>query len=383
MKYWAGFDSISGMNKYIWILFVVCLFSCDEMLLSDEAGTTLHEKLGPPEALKDGWSVSSPSAEQADAAAIAHLIRDLEENSVNVHGVLIAKNGKLIAEAYFDGWHRKRLQSMRSATKSVASTLVGIAIDKGYIRDVNQSVFDFFPEYADLKTPEKEQIQLQHVLSMTAGLSWEQEAFPADDPRNDEDRLEKSSDGFRYLLEKSMLVEPGKVFKYNSGCSDLLLGIVDHATGTEADKFAEEYLFKPLGIQEYGWRKNLNGYPNGGYGLHLFPRDMLKIGQLFLDSGKWNDQRIVSTVWIKQATKEYSKLYEDTGYGFQWWTRENKVGDKLIKRYQAQGMGGQIICVVPELKAVVVMTGTNYNYPGSQIPYNILQSRILPALVPD
>jgi len=297
--------------------------------------------------------------------------------------VLIAKNGKLIVEAYFDGWHGKRLQSMRSATKSVASTLVGIAIDKGYVTDVNQSVFDFFSEYDDLKTPQKEKIQLRHVLSMTAGLSWEQEAFPADDPRNDEDRLEKSSDGFRYLLEKKMVAEPGKVFKYNSGCSDLLLGIVAHATGIEADKFAEEYLFKPLSIQHYGWRRNLNGYPNGGYGLHLFPRDMIKIGQLFLDSGKWKDRQIVSAAWIKQATTPYTQVTQEVGYGFQWWIKENKVGDKIIKRYQAQGMGGQIICVVPELNSVVVLTGINFDNFQSQIPYNILQHRILPALLPE
>jgi CubicO group peptidase (beta-lactamase class C family) len=382
MRYWWVLDSISRMNKYILFLVGICLVSCDEMLLKDEAGITLEEKLSPPEALNDGWSVSSPAAEQVDAVAIESLIRDLQKSSRNIHGVLIAKNGKLIVEAYFDGWHAKRLQSMRSASKSVASTLVGIAIDKGYITDVNQSVFDFFPEYADLNTPQKEKIQLQHVLTMTAGLRWDQERFPDDDPRNDEDQLSKSQDGFRYLLEKSVVIEPGAVFEYNSGCSDLLMGIVDHATGMDAARFSEEYLFKPLGIQNYGWRTNLNGYPNGAFGLHLYPRDMLKIGQLFLDSGIWKDQRIVSAAWIKQATKEYIEVWEDIGYGYQWWIHETQVGDKLIRRYHAQGHGGQVICVVPELNAVVVLTGTNYNV-GHQIPYNLLQTRILPALLPD
>ena len=365
------------------MLIAVCLASCDEMLLNDGAGTTLGEKLDPPEQLDDGWAVSSVATEGAEAAALEDLIREVQKNSVNIHGVLIAKNGKLITEAYFDGWHGKRFQSLRSATKSVASTLVGIAIDKGYVVNVNQGVFDFFPEYADLKTSQKETIQLQHVLSMTAGLSWEQEAFPADDPRNDEEQLGNSSDGFRYLLEKKVVAEPGTLFKYNSGCSDLLLGIVDHSTGMAADKFAEEYLFKPLGIRNYGWRKNLNGYPNGAYGLHLFPRDMIKIGQLFLDSGKWKDQRVVSAAWVKQATTAYSQIGSDYGYGFQWWTRKNNVGGKMIKRYLAQGMGGQIICVVPELNAVVVLTGTNFDNSKSQIPFNILQSRILPALLPN
>jgi len=215
---------------------------------------------------------------------------------------------------------------------------------------------------------------------MRAGLSWEQEAFPVDDPRNDEDQLGKSKDGFRYLLEKKMVAAPGERFEYNSGCSDLLLGIVDHSTGMEADKFAEEYLFKPLGIESYGWRKNLNGYPNGGYGLHMYPRDMTKIGQLFLDSGKWNNQQVVSAAWIKQATQDYSALKEGIGYGFQWWTRSGKIEDKAIKWFQAQGKGGQIICVVPELNSVVVLTGTNFNNSSSQTPYAILQNRILPAL---
>jgi CubicO group peptidase (beta-lactamase class C family) len=362
------------------ILVFFLLLSCDSILLNDESNNARQANSRHPEYLNDGWEVSSPEAEHVDANAVAQLIQALQGDSRNIHGLLIAKNNKLIVEAYFDGWHRKRLQSLRSASKSIASTLVGIAIDKGHIKDVNQSVFDFFPEYGDLNTSEKDKIQLQHVLSMTAGLRWNQDTFPDDDPRNDEHQLEEVNDGFRYLLQKDVVAPPGIIFQYNSGCSDLLLGIVDHSTGMPADKFAEEYLFKPLSITEYGWRKNPNGYPNGAYGLHLYPRDMLKIGQLFLDGGKWKDQQIVSTDWINLATQDYSELGNGVGYGFQWWTREDKVKEKIIRRYHAQGKGGQIICIVPELNAVVVLTGTNYSNAQSQIPYNILLSRILPAL---
>lgn len=384
MNYWWALNSISEMSKSLLILFsAVLLVSCDEFLLEDETGISFEQNLSLPESLGDGWDVSSPGREGADSVALSGLIRDLQSDSRRIHGLLIVKNNKLIVESYFDGWHRNRFQSMRSASKSIASTLVGIAIDKGFIAGIDQSVLDFFPEYADLRTPDKDKIQLQHVLSMTAGLRWEQDLFPPEDPRNDEHQLEESGDGFRYLLEKKVVSTPGKNFKYNSGCSDLLLGIVDHTAKIPADKFAEDYLFKPLGIESYGWRKNKNGYPNGGYGLHMYPRDIIKVGQMFLDSGKWRGNQIVSSSWVKQATKEYISLGAGVGYGFQWWIWNEKIGERIVRRYQAQGMGGQIICVVPEFNAVIVMTGANFDNAHSQRPYTILRNRILPAFTKD
>jgi CubicO group peptidase (beta-lactamase class C family) len=372
------------MSKSLLILFsTVLLFACDEVLLKDDDGISIEQNLSIPESLGDGWDVSSPGREGADSAALFRLIRDLQSDSRHIHGLLIVKNNKLIVESYFDGWHRNRFQSMRSASKSIASTMVGIAIDKGFIAGIDQSVLDFFPEYADLRTADKDKIQLQHVLSMTAGLHWDQDMFPPEDPRNDEYQLEESDDGFRYLLEKNVVSAPGKNFRYNSGCSDLLLGIVDHAAKIPADKFAEDYLFKPLGIESYGWRKNNNGYPNGGYGLHMYPRDIMKVGQMFLDSGKWKGNQIVSSSWVKQATSEYISLDDGVGYGFQWWIWNENIGERIVRRYQAQGKGGQIICVVPEFNAVIVMTGANFDNYYSQIPYAILRNRILPALSSD
>jgi CubicO group peptidase (beta-lactamase class C family) len=384
MNYWWALNFISGMSKSLLILFsIVLLVSCDEVLLKDEAGISIEQNLSIPESLGDGWDVSSPGREGADSAALFRLIRDLQSDSRRIHGLLIVKNNKLIVESYFDGWHRNRLQSMRSASKSIASTLVGIAIDKGFIVGIDQSILDFFPEYADLRTADKDKIQLQHVLSMTAGLHWDQDSFPPEDPRNDEYQLDESDDGFRYLLEKNVVSTPGKNFKYNSGCSDLLLGIVDHTAKISADRFAEDYLFKPLGIESYGWRKSNNGYPNGGYGLHMYPRDIIKVGQMFLDSGKWKGNQIVSSSWVKQATSEYISLDDRVGYGFQWWIWNEKIGEQMVRRYQAQGKGGQIICVVPEFNAVIVMTGANFDNFYSQIPYAILRNRILPALTSD
>src|SRR5690349_16991381 len=154
------------MSKRLIILCsLVLLSSCDEMLLKDEAGISVEQNLSIPEDMGDGWEVSSPGREGADSVALDKLIRDLHGNPMHVHGLLIVKNNKLIVESYFDGWHGRRFQSMRSASKSIASTLVGIAIDKGFIADISQPVLDFFPEYADLRTTDKDKIQLQHVLS--------------------------------------------------------------------------------------------------------------------------------------------------------------------------------------------------------------------------
>jgi CubicO group peptidase (beta-lactamase class C family) len=371
------------MKSYLFVFAFALLFcSCDELLLGEEDQLIpLEENLAPPPVLNDGLDVGSMSDAAVDEVKLRFLITSLQSSTRNIHSVLIVKDGKLILESYFGGWHRKRLQSLRSCSKSVTSALIGIAIDKGYLESENEKVFDVFSEYTDLRSNGKEQIEIRHLMMMSAGLRWDQTHLPEDDPRNDERRLEESDDGFRYTLEQPVVSAPGTMFNYSSGNSDLLAGVVHHVTGEYADDFAEKNLFAPLQIDGWGWKKNRNGHPNAGYGVYLYPRDMIKFGKLFLDSGYWKGNQVISKEWIKRSTGRSINVSNDAlvGYGYQWWVRTWQLQTGTIRTYQAQGNGGQIICVVPEKDAVIVLTGANYGQAGN-LAYSFLANNILPAL---
>jgi CubicO group peptidase (beta-lactamase class C family) len=368
--------------KAIILVISLALISCDSLLLGDEDEIiSLEKNLAVPPQLNDGLEVGPMSESGIKAELIETFISNLQSNSRNIHSVLIIKDGKLVLESYFNGWHRNRMQSIRSVSKSVTSALIGIGIDKGFIESENEKVFDFFPACEDLRTSDKDKILLQHLLMMGSGLDWNQTTFPDNDPRNDEHRLGESDDGFRFVLEKKVIQNPGTVFNYNSGNTDLLAGIIYHSSGMFADEFGEKYLFEPLGINHVGWRKNNNGHPNAAFGIHLYPRDFVKIGKLFLDSGVWDNKQIVSKAWIAKSTtfKMQYPFDNKQRYGYQWWIREWDVDGEKITSFQAQGNGGQVLCVIPALRAVVLLTGRNYG-GDSILPYNYLNNIILPAL---
>ncbi|RAW02867.1 serine hydrolase domain-containing protein [Pseudochryseolinea flava] len=361
---------------------VIAFTSCDSVLLGDDDGVpSREENLATPPFLQDGLAVASMDDEGVDGQRIRELIAQLQTDSRNIHSILILKNNKLVVESYFGGWHRNRFQSLRSATKSVTSALIGIAIDQNYLKNDEVKIFDIFSEYGDLRTEAKETIQLNHILSMSAGLQWDQTRFPDDDPRNDEAKLSESDDGFRYTLEKKYVATPGTLFNYSSGNSDLLAGVIHHTSGSYAHEFAERFLFAPLQIDDYGWRMNRNGHPNAGFGLHLYPRDIMKIGKLFLDSGAWNGRQIISKAWIKKSTSKQIAYPQDPKqfYGYQWWIREWSIQGEIFYTFQAQGNGGQVLCIIPEKRAVILLTGGNYG-ERSQVPYALLRTHLLPAL---
>jgi len=370
------------------LAFALIITSCDEILLgNDEPVISLEENLKPPPALNDGWEVSDLSTQNIEVDRIHNLIAGLQSNPKNIHSLLIIKNGKLVTEAYFDGWNRDRLHSLRSVSKSFISTLVGIAIDKGKIQNVDQKVFDFFPEYADLNNEQKDQMEIRHVLTMSAGLQWDEFTyFGLDDYRNDEYAVERSGDRLKYLLGKEIDHSPGDYFLYNSGLSILQSALIKKSTGESADVFAKKNLFEPLNITNYYLRMNKDGYV-GAVPLFLRPRDMAKLGQVFLDSGKWKDKQIVSADWVAVAsssvisnTSSFAASTPETGYGYNWWTEKFKINNTVIQTFAAEGNGGQYIFVIPVLNAVVVFTGGNYS-TDQGAPFGMMSSVILPAMM--
>jgi CubicO group peptidase (beta-lactamase class C family) len=325
---------------------------------------------GVPVARDDGWPIV-PADRLIDRGALCRMADRLVESGANVHAVLVARGGKLVFERYFTGpdevfsrpvksvtFDAETLHDMKSVSKSVASLALGIAIDRGLVRDVNEPVFSFFPELTDLRSPEKDRLQLVHVLTMSMGLKWV-EAEPRTEGNNDEDRMNRARDPSRYVLGLEATAPAGREFFYNTGALRLLSAIVRKATGRPLDEFARETLFEPLGIGRTEWRR-VKGDTDAGGGLRLRPRDMAKIGQLVLAGGRWNGRQVVSKSWIDASMMPRLQATSGYSYGYLWWLNRSPFNGREVSWAAALGRGGQSIRIVPELDLVVAVTAGYY-----------------------
>jgi CubicO group peptidase (beta-lactamase class C family) len=364
------------------MILAMSLASCDKMFLGeDEPIIGLDENLQSPPALGDGWDVADLASQDVDAQSIQRLVSFIQEKPSNIHSLVIVRNNKLVLESYFTGWHRNRVHALRSVSKTFMSTLVGIAVDKGHF-SVDQKVSDLLPEHAALTSGKNKQIEVRHLLTMTSGIKWDEKTFSGGDLRNDETAFDRSDQRLTYLFENEMAALPGSEFEYNSALPVVESAIIKQATGIHAHVFADEHLFKPLGITDYFWRTDPNdGYVTAIGPLFLRSRDMAKLGQLFLDSGTWKGQRIISKQWVKDATTTFTG--DETtgdGYGYHWWTARYNISGKEIRTFYARGSGGQYIFVVPEFDVVVVFTSGNYSPLNQSAPVGMLTNVILPAM---
>jgi CubicO group peptidase (beta-lactamase class C family) len=297
-------------------------------------------------------------------------------SDANVHAVLVARGGKLVFERYFKGsdeipgrfygsrvedvtFDADTLHNVKSVSKSVASLALGIAIDRGLIRGVDEPIFSFFPELSDLRSPEKDRIQLSHVLTMSMGLKWEEATPATGDDNNDEARMHSAWDPCRYVLGLPVTAPAGQEFFYNTGALTLLSAIVRKAAGRPLDEFAHVTLFEPLGITALEWSR-VRGDADAGGGLRLRPRDMAKIGQLVLAGGRWNDRQVVSKAWIDASMTPRLKATSLFSYGYLWWLGRSLFQEREIHWAAALGRGGQSIRIVPELDLVAAVTAGYY-----------------------
>jgi len=377
-------------------LFIGFLLGC--ALASPAAGT---EALlcGAPPAAAGEWPTNSPADAGLDAALLCSIGAALDKSpEMNVHAVVVVRHGALVYETYRSGednrWGKElgavsytaqMPHDLRSISKSVVSLLLGIAVDRKLIAGVDESVFAFFPDFAALRTPQKDRIKLRDLLTMRSGLAWD-ERLSYDDPRNSERRMISSVNPYRYVLEQPAQDEPGAKWNYSGGDTQLLSGILQRASGKFLAEFAKETLFEPLGIGEFEWLKMpANGEAAADSGLRLRPRDMAKIGKLVLDKGMWNGRRVVSQAWIDESTGTHvsnvDETFDSIGYGYQWWTDHEKVGDRQISWISAQGFGGQRIYIIPSFDLVVVITAGLYGDKSQDwVSYNILDKFVLAAI---
>ena len=311
------------------------------------------------------WRISTPERQGMDSDQLAKLFDFVEENEINIHSLLIVRKGYVVLEAYFFPNSNGIIHDLASVTKSITSTLIGIALDKGHIKSVNQSVLNFFPDRKiENLDDNKKTLTIEHLLTMTTGFCR--------DFNHGERQLEQmrqSDDWVQFMLDQPILTRPGETFAYCSGASQILSAIISEATGMSALEFARQHLFEPLGIEDVIWPVDPQGNNTGWGDLFMHSRDMAKIGYLFLNEGEWKSKQIISADWIKRATKKHVAFEDGGGYGYRWW-----IHGELPGLYEARGRGGQRICIWPEKDIVVVFTGNGFE-PGDIGQFIIVSDR--------
>lgn len=339
--------------------------------------------LAAPISTSDGWPRARPGERGLDPDRLHALVRAIEggETYPNIHSLLILRHGDLVLEQYFDGWHADRLHTLQSVSKSFTSALIGIAIGQGKIEDVEEKVLGFFPQRKDIENLDdrKRAMTLEDLLTMRSGTDYHESPY-AGSPHNALNNLSRGWD--RFYLDRPMKSQPGTTFLYDSGGVILMSSLLQARTGLHADAFAERYLFAPLDIRRSSWSGNTEGHPHTGGGLHLRPRDMAKLGQLYLQGGRWHGQQVVPADWVAASVRRHveRRRGHDVGYGYLWWILEpdpGGTGEQDI--YAAKGFMGQYIFVVPEHDMVVVVTAGARGADQDR-PVDFLYSHILPAV---
>ena len=265
--------------------------------------------------------------------------------------------------------------------KSVTALVLGMAIDHGWIKSVDTPVLSFFPEYADLRAPEKDRITLRHLLTMSSGLDWHEFDVPYTDAANSEIRMDTAPDPYRFALEQPMVAPPGQIWNYNSGSTELLGAVLRKATGKPLDQLARTMLFGPLGITDVEWYRYAQDNPSAAAGLRLRPRDLAKIGQVVLQHGAWNGKRLVSASWVGASTTPQINGQGVFFYGYQFWLGRSLVDKHVVDWAAAWGLGGQRVFIVPDLDLVVVVTAGLYRSDmQAQVPLKILNQYVLNAV---
>ena len=344
-----------------------------------------------PPVTGDGWETAHLSDRNIEVEPIENMVFRVKNNEYrNIHAILLIRHNRLVLEEYFPGyafdgeqwvWYdRDTFHFIASCTKSFTSALVGMAFDRGHIPSPDTLMKDLFPEFENIDWSNgKDRITLWHLLTMTAGLDWDEWAVSYFEPDNPVNQMRNYWYPMLFVVNRPMAHEPGTAWAYNSGLSILLGGIIKNTTGWSADDFAERFLFATLGIHDYQWLTLGDHHTiDTGGGLLLKPRDMARLGQLYLDRGTWKGLRVISETWVEESTK-WQADRSSGGYGFQWWVERHPWKGTVIESFSAQGLGGQYIFVFRDLDLVVVFTGGN-QYTGAEPGPTLIHRFILPAV---
>lgn len=364
--------------------------------------TGLDDAIPIPIRADDGWETASVESVGLASGPLQALVALIDNTpDALIHGVIVVKDDKLVFEEYWPGVDMEGIslnpvrQSfgyrtrhyVASVSKSITSALVGIAFDGGLVGGVDDSLFSYFPDYADLRTEENEGVTLRHLLAFSSGFDWNEHVYGFDDPRDSHFQMFAAEDPVRMLLGRPMVRQPGAAFHYNSGDTNLMGEIVRRVSGAETlVAFADQVLFGPLEIEDFDWGRFPLApevtFASGG--AFLRPRDMAKLGALYLNGGVWNGRRVVPEAWVEASLAEsshfqgtYRSVY---GYGFNWWLGRSAFRGGTVAYFRASGWGGQEVYAFPELDMVVVFTGGSYYQDPALDVDDLVENFILRAV---
>jgi len=355
----------------------------------------------------NGWATASPASVGVDEQALLRLDKDFASGKYSHmwDSLAVFRCGKKIFERtyphdyakiygkeagergpynmrltgrynYFDPYwhpyyHATDLHTMQSISKTVTSVILGAAIERGDFKAaLDTPVLKFFdPSKVKNVDDRKRRMKLRDLLTMSAGLDWNDEGFDTGDPKNDTSQMETTDDWVQYTIDKPMVAEPGKVWNYDSGATELLAYIFQKETGQDIDDYAQKYLFAPLGMR-HEWKRTYLGVVDTEGGLYLNGSDLAKIGYLYLHGGVWEGKRIVSSEWVKDSLTPYFQTEEPQiagdkvvgvipfNYGFNWWLY--KLPDSTEYVWMARGFGGQHLEVFPQEGLIVTLMAWDF-----------------------
>jgi CubicO group peptidase (beta-lactamase class C family) len=354
-----------------------------------------------PENAGDGWSTGGADENGLNTIILSEMMNHIRStDGHNIHSILVFRDTKLVFEEYFEGflyssdppgsngdyiqYDRETDHYLASVSKTVTSVIFGAAVKEGFINDLDEKIIDIFPQYVDILTGEKADITVKHLLTMSSGLAWDESSTSYGDPENDVTKLFTSADPISDILSNTLLTSPGQSFLYNSGGTNIIGAVIEKYTGKSLLEFGNMYLFDPLNVSGGLWQKMGGDLFFASGGIFLRPRELAKIGFLFVNDGFWKDKQIVTAEWIEESTAEHiltqgRTIRDAYAYGYQWWLIDFNANNKTYPCFMAAGWGGQYMFIFPDEEMIVIFNGGNYQSSGSISPFDIVEDYILRA----
>jgi len=329
----------------------------------------------------DGWRTCRPEEVGMSSNRLAEVYRYAANPNIITEGILVVRDGYIVGEAYFRGYTPARQHYSFSVAKSFTSAVMGIAIDRGYIADLDEPVYQYFPDWQEPGTdPRKQRITLDHLLHMNSGIQWDESDYNSHD--NDAYMMHNQYDMNQYVLDKPMEHEPGTYWRYSTGNSQLLSGVIWVATGSTAYTFAMDHLLRPIGLENVRWDSDLAGNTATGSGVRATLREFAKFGYLYMKNGEWDGQQIVPESWIELSHQP--AMDGVTMYGLHWWLKPaidrdgtTSISDNLLI---AWGIHTQQIFVMPDQGLLVVRIGNDPEVQGIEWVESDVLTLVLNAL---